>query len=163
MMVEAGALLSDIPRKHSVAGAQLEQFIQEFYRIFYCRRARVRPEIAGFIFFHLPGKLHPGESLRYGDLDKRVCFIILQQRIIFRAVLLDQIIFQHQRFQLRIRHNIFKPRDLLHHLLDLRPPAMYFAKIGAHSVVQVYRFSHIEDRVRLVVHNIYARLCRQLF
>ena len=51
-----------------------------------------------------------GYSSPSRHLDKRVCLVILEHRVVFRAVLFDQVALQHQRLQLGIRHDVLKPR-----------------------------------------------------
>ena len=163
MVIQTWTFLTDIPRQHPVAGTQLKQFIEQFYRILNCPRAGIWAKVPGSVLFHFSRKQYPRKLFSHRHFDKRISFIIFQQRIIFWAVLFDQIVFQYQCFQLGIRHNILKPCDLLYHLLDLRPSPVDLPEIGAHSVVQVHRFPHIEDRVHFIVHNVYAGFCREFF
>ena len=78
-------------------------------------------------------------------------------------MLLDQIRFKHQRFKLRIRHNILKPADALDHLLNLHALSSAALEILPHTVAQADRLSHINNIVMLVMHDIYAGAGRQLF
>ena len=78
-------------------------------------------------------------------------------------MLLDKVIFQDERFQLRIRHNIFKTCYLRHHLVYLWSPVYLFPEIRAYPAAEAYRLSHINDVVLRVVHDVYTRLFGQFF
>ena len=65
--------------------------------------------------------------------------------------------------QLRVRNDVLEAGDLFHHLVDLRPSPHDLTKIRADAIVEVHRLAHINDRIPLIVHNIYARLRRELF
>ena len=116
MIIQARTFLSDVARKRLAAAADLIQLLDQVDRILDCPRTCIWPEIARFIFFHRTRKKHPRVLLSERHLDKRVGLVILQHCIVFRTMLLDQVAFQHERFQLRIRHNIFKAPDPLDHL-----------------------------------------------
>ena len=70
---------------------------------------------------------------------------------------LDQVIFQHQRFQLRIRHNIFKPVDKRYHFVDLWSSSNIFAKIRADTIMEIDRLPHINNSIRFIMHDIDTR------
>ena len=76
-------------------------------------------------------------------------------------MLLDQIVLQDQRFQLGIRDNILKAVDLFDHLVDLRTSPYDFTKIRADAIVEVHGLAHVDNRIPLIMHNVYARLGRQ--
>ena len=71
-------------------------------------------------------------------------------------MLLDQIGFQHERFQLRISHYVFKMVYISDHALYLRTFFISFLKILANPVLQTHRFSDINNRVVQIVHDINA-------
>ena len=76
---------------------------------------------------------------------------------------LDQIVFQNQGFQLRIRHNIFKPGYLRYHLFNLWSAVNFLTEIRLYSAAQANRLADINDIVLCVVHQIHAGLLRQFF
>ena len=78
-------------------------------------------------------------------------------------MLLDQIALQHERLQLRIGHDVFKPPDAFHHLQDLGALVPAALEILAHTVFQADRLSDIDNVVVCIVHNINAGPPRQLF
>ena len=52
-----------------------------------------------------------GKFLRRCHFYIRIGLIVLQHRIVLRTMFLDQIVFQHQCFELRVRDDIFKAAD----------------------------------------------------
>ena len=57
---------------------------------------------------------------------------------------------------------LFKTADQRNHLVDLRPPPYILSEVGSDPVVQIYRLSHIDNRIRLVMHDIYSRTLGKL-
>ena len=95
MVVKARPLLSDILGKASVAASQMIQLPYQFNRILHCSHTRIRTKIFSLIFLHLTGHHNSRVCLIYRNFDKRIAFVIHQHGIVFRAVFLDQITFQH--------------------------------------------------------------------
>src|SRR5712671_7766331 len=57
-----------------------------------------RPEVERAVLLDPAGEVHPGESLRGGELNVRVCFVVAQQNVEFGMVSLDEVVFERQRF-----------------------------------------------------------------
>ena len=163
MIIQTGPLQPDVPRQNPVTGSQLIQLIDQLNGILHRKRGGKRPEIPGFILFHLPGKKHPGKILPHGYLNIRIGFVILQHGVVLRIMLLDQVVFQHQRLQLRVGHNILEAGDLCHHFFDFRAFVRAFPEIGTHPVSQTDRLAYINNGVVLIMHDVNSRLCRKLF
>ena len=94
-------------------------------------------------------------------LDIGIGLVILEHRVVFGTVLLDQIVLQDQGFELGIRHDVLKAADLLHHAVDLGTAADDFAKIRADAIVEVDSLAHVNNRILLIVHDIDTGLRRQ--
>ncbi len=163
VVIQAGSLLACVPGQAAAAASQLIQLPDQFYRILHRAGAGKWPEIPGLVFFHRAGKKHPGIFLPQRHLDKRITLIILQHRVVFWPVLLDQVALQHKRLQLRIRHDILKPPYPLYHLLDLRTFIPAALKILPHPVLQADSFPYINNIIPLIMHDIDAWPPGQLF
>ena len=111
MVVQARSLLPDVLRQAPVAGAQPVKLVEQLYGILHRARAGVGAEIPGFVLLHFPCKQNPRICLPHRDLDVGIRFVVLQKGIIFRKMFLDQIIFQNQRFQFRVRDNVLETRN----------------------------------------------------
>ena len=163
MVIEAGPVLSDIPGQDPAAVPQGIHAVQKLDGLLDRLGAGKRPEISGFVLFHLPGKEQAGIRLLDSDLDIRIGLIVLEHGIVSGPVLLDQVVLQDQGFQLGIGHDILETVDLFYHTVDLGSPAYDPAKIRADTIMEIYGLPHINDRVLLIVHDIYARLMREFF
>ena len=161
MVIQTGTVFADIPRKIPVAGTDMVQLPYQFHRVLDRIRTCIRSEIFCFILFHSPHKQYPRIFLIDRHFQIRIGLIVLEHRIVFWPVFFDQITFKYQCFQLGIRDDILKSRDLLHHLLFLYPEISAALKILPHPVFQADRFSHIDDRIFRIVHDIDARFSRQ--
>ena len=95
-----------------------------------------------------------------GYLDVGIGFGILEFNVVFGAILLDQRVFQRQRFDLCVANNIVK---LIHggdHFISLHIFGTVL-KILRNAIFQLSRFSHVNDLACAVFHDIYARAQRQ--
>ncbi len=78
-------------------------------------------------------------------------------------MLLDQVVLENKRLQLRVGYDVFKVRDLLHHVVDRGAAADIGAEVRTHAVMQNLRLADIDNNVAAVAHDIDARFFRQLF
>ena len=162
MMVEAGPVLPDALRQLPVAAADAVKLPQQIDSVPHGSRRGKGPEIAGGILLHFPGNGDAGVHLPGGDADERVALVVLEHRIVFGPVLLDQVRFQHQRLQLGVRDDVLKIIDILHHPHDLRALVPRALEILAHPVLQAHRLADVDDLPVFGVHEIDPRLSRKL-
>ena len=163
MIVKAGPVLPGFLREPLAAGTDHVELPQELDRIPDRSRIRIRAKILRTVLFHRSCDEDSGIHLVRCDTDVRIIFIILQHRVVFRAVLLDQVGFQHQRLKLRVRNDILKPIHFRDHPLDLGALFIPFLEVLTDPVLQNDSLSDVDDRVMLVVHDINAGLVRQFF
>ena len=89
LVINAGALLSDISREHARAGGQFQGFIQQSDEGIRSSRAGIRTEVARFIRVSVAGK-DQSRILAARDFDIRVGFCVLQADIILGGILFDE-------------------------------------------------------------------------
>ena len=157
MIIQAGSSLSTVSWQTPVTGSELVQSVKQLYGILYRCSTGIWSKIFSMILFHFTRKQDSWKFFSHCHLDIRISLIILQHGIIFGSVFLDQVIFQHQRFQLRIRHNIFKPADKRYHFVDLWSSSNIFAKIRADTIMEVDRFPYVNNSIRFIMHDINPR------
>ena len=163
MIIQTRTVQTDIPRKCPVTGPKSVQFIDQFNCILHCCRTCKGTIVSGSVLFHDSGKKDSRKFLPDSHLDIRIGFVILEHGVVSWTVLLDQIVFQHQCFQFRIRYNIFKARNLTDHLINLRPSSHDFTEIGSDPVVQINCFADIHDGIIRIMHDIDSGLVREFF
>ena len=134
----------------------------QFNSIFYCTGTGIRTKIFCLIFLHPPCHHYTRERFIYSYFYKWIRFIIHQHRIVFWSVFFNQITFQNKRFQLGIRHNIFEPGNMCHHLFYLGSLIPAALKILSDTVFKTDCFSDINDRIFFIVHKIYTWFSWQL-
>ncbi len=137
MIIQTRSLFSDIPRQISACrygSYRVSAAVQSYLsRLRHWYRDQ---NTSALVLFHLSGKQDPRIMLLHRHFDKRIGLVILQHRIVFRTMLLDQVTLQHQCFQFRICHDIFKTPNLRHHLFDLGSLVPAGLKILPHPVFQ---------------------------
>ena len=75
-------------------------------------RREVRPIVKGAVFLDATGDINAREFFVDGQLDVGISLIIAEQNVVLGLVLLDEIVFQGQRFHFVVHHNEFHVRDL---------------------------------------------------
>ena len=163
VIIETCPVVSAITGQIPITGTELIELINEFNGILHCGRTGIWTKISGTILLHLSGKQNSRILLSHRHFNIGIGFIILQHRIILWTVFLDQIIFQHKCFQLRICHNIFKSADQRHHLVNLRSSPYVFAEIRPDTIMQIDRFSHINNIILFIMHDVDSRTMGKLF
>ena len=100
-------------------------------------------KIARAIDHHMPCGQNAGPGVLEGDFDIGVATIIFEQDVIARAMLLDEIHFEQQRFELAIGDDDVKIGDFGHHtavfvgeLADI--------EIRTHAVTQGFGFADVQ-------------------
>ena len=146
-----------------IAGTDTVQLVNQINRIFYCSSRSIGAIIFRLILVHLPCKQYPWEIFLHRHFDKRIGLVIHEHGVVFGPVLLNQITLQHQRFQLRIRDDVFKPGNMGHHLLNLHALVPAGLKILPYPVFQRDGFSNVNNGIFIIMHQIDAWLGRELF
>ena len=143
MIIQAGPLLADFLRQSTITVAERPDLLHQLQGLPHGEHTGIGAEIASFILRNLPGNEDSGKGLLDRRLYIGILLIILQQRIIRGTVLLDQVIFQDQRFHLRIGHDILKILDTADHAQNLRRLILRTLKILADTILQVHGLPHI--------------------
>ena len=79
------------------------------------------------------------------DFDVRVALVVLEADVVVRAVLLDQVHLEDQRFQLGSDDDPLDVGDAADQLIDAPVVVGAGVEVRAHAVAQVDRLAHIDD------------------
>ena len=161
MVIEAGALFSDVPGKLLFAGGQMQCQRYGIQNLICIAPGTIGAEIAGPVLRRAPYHRKAGIAGIQIQADIGIAFVILQQNIIFWLVPLDERTLQHQRLKLAVGQNDVKVVDLADHGPGLFRVAGQFQKILADPVAQCLGLAHIDHRVAGVHHNVDAGMQRQ--
>ena len=149
-----------LEREGLFAGPQLEGFTQKVQHVPHGGRADVRAKVTGPVLLHPPGKRHPGIRIAHVHPDIRVSLVILEQDIVKRAVQLDQVAFQQQRFQVSTGQHDVEIVYMGDHRGDLGR-VLRILEITPHPVFQVDRLADVND-IALLFHQVTAGAVRQI-
>ena len=105
-----------------------------------------------------PRLVHAWKALA-GDLDHGIALSVLEQDVVVRVVLLDQVVLEHERL-------VLVSRD---HVVDVVYPADKRARLGipvgeevaGHAPAQILRLADVDHLVVTVLHHVDAALLRQ--
>ena len=92
----------------------------------------------------MPGGQNAGPGVLEGDFDIGVAPVVFEQDVVARAMLLDEIHFEQQGFELAIGDNDVEIGNFGHHA------AVFVGKladieIGAHAVAQRFGFADVQN------------------
>ncbi len=92
-----------------------------------------------------------------GDDDPGIGFVIAQQHVVARLVLLDEVVLEDQCLGLGVGHRHLNIGDLAHQgagldAVDVGP------KVGGKPLFQILGLAHIDDGATAVIHAIDAAL-----
>ena len=90
-----------VARQIDIAGRHLEMPVNEVHQPVRQIAGKIRPEVGRAILAQPPGHIHARIPLG-GELDVRISFVVAQQNVVARLPLLDQVVFERQRFLLVI-------------------------------------------------------------
>ena len=157
MVIEAGALLTHIPRKLLAAGGKLQGVLHRLQDIVSHAPAAERTVIMGTIIRDFAHQRDSGINLLHIQAKVGIALIILQEDVVLGHIPLDQRAFQHQRLKFTGGHNHVKMMDFTYHDAGFRCMGSRVLKVLADPVFQFFRFADIDDLVGFVPHDIHAR------
>ncbi len=94
------------------AGRHQEVFMDQVNHAIGEVRGKIRPKINGAIFLQATRDINARILFIRGVLNVRICFVVAKQDVEFRLVLLDEVVFERQRFFLVVDDDIFQIGDL---------------------------------------------------
>lgn len=104
----------------------------------------IRAEIERAIFFDAAREIDAGIFFGGGELDVRVGFIVAQDDVKFRAVLLNEVVLEGQRFMFVIDNNGLEIGNLACERAGFGVDPAGFEEIGAHAATEGRRFANIK-------------------
>ncbi|MNV73895.1 hypothetical protein D3C71_1670680 [compost metagenome] len=137
--------------RHRLAFAQGVHSVEQLLRLLGRIAVRIRSEIFRFIFKH-PSCHFKARMAFVRDFDVGKSLVILQQHIITRHMLLDQVALQNERFHVAAGHNVLEVADVRNEPLGFA--VMAARKIGADPVLQHLRFANVNNGPLFVLHQV---------
>ena len=119
-------------------------------------------EIAAAVFDQAARIHNARPLLLHGDADIGIGLVVFEPHIIMRFVLFDELVFEDQGFEFGVGQDVLKVFDMADHAGHFGRGPAQAAEIRAHAVSQIDRLADIDDRARLVVHDIHARCGRHI-
>ena len=121
----------------------------------------VGTEIGGAVLAQAPRHVHTRVALA-GQLDVGVGFVVAQQHVEARLVLLDQVVFERQRFLFVIHQNVVDIARFRDQAARFGISQLVFGKVAAHPMPQHLGFADVDDPAAAVLVQIHARRQREL-
>ena len=147
-------------REHRVlAGADLEDLLQERHALADRAGARIRTEVA--VLPVEPAAMEAELRKRIGgQADVRIALVVAKDDVVARFFRFDQVVLEEQRFPLGAGHRRLDPRNLREHHGD---PSLVRAllEIARDALLQVARLADVERRAAGIEHPVHAGTMRQ--
>src|SRR4030095_2353478 len=116
-----------------------------------CRRERTKIAIA--VLDDLPSGDDSRPEVLCSDLDAQITLIVFEPDIVAWLILLDQIVFENQRFFVVAGDQCFNIFDAPHQKLDLRS-LVWTIEIAAPAAAQVLGLADVDDLAAPVPHEV---------
>jgi len=94
------------------------------------------------------------------DADGRIGLVVLEQHVVARFVLLDEVVLEQQRILLGLHHHVANIGDLTDE--NARLARLLLLEILAHATLQMLGLAHINHRALLVEILVAARCVGQV-
>ena len=160
LVLQAGS--GAIAKEIIIALAHSKGFLQKIQAVPNGLNTGEWPEITASLSLAAPMKGQPGIGIPVGQKQVGIGFIIPQQDIEWRPVLLDQILFQQQRLYFCLGNGDINVGDTAHQSSRFRgQPGS--SEIACHPFTQVFCLANIEHSAVLTHHLIDAWTLGQLF
>ena len=119
---------------------------------------KVRAVVGGAVFAQAAGDEDFGEAVGEGELDVGVGLVVAQQDVEARLALLDEVVFEGQRFVLVGDEDVVEIDGLAHERAGFGVGLRGFKQVGAHARAQVLGLAHVDDFALGVFVEIHAGL-----
>ena len=159
VVIQAGALV--VAGDLAVAREIRENLAEHVERLIHRARIGERAKVARAVLLHLARRQHLGEGVLPVDLDVGIALVVLEPDVELGLVLLDEVTFQQQRFQFRVRRPDFQIGDLGNEPLRLGRQIRAGVKVRPDAVAQVDGLADVDDRPARVTVDIDAGASRQ--
>jgi len=120
-------------------------------------RREVRPEIQTAVFSQSPRHVHPRIFLAQRELYIRIRFVVAQQNVVARLLLLDEVVFERQRFFFIGDDDPFHIDGLADQRPSLGIGGTTFVEVLADAVAQALGFTHVDDHTLGIAVEVDAR------
>jgi len=155
VVVEAGAL-RHLARHVVLAGPDREDPLHDVERAAHRRDVGVRPEVAATVAAQLTRHEDSRIRLLHRDLDVRVRLVVPEHHVVLRAVLLDQVLLEHERMRLVGHDDRLEVGDPLDEPAGLRIVGMLGREVAPNPRPQALRLADVQDAARGILPQVDA-------
>ncbi len=145
----------------ALAGAELEDAVQDVERLAHLLRVRVRAEVDVAAAVTLSREHHARVLVRHGDRDVREGLVVAEPDVERWAVALHEVLLEMQRLGLALRDDHLDAADSRHEVADALARVAPAVEVAAHTGPEGLRLPDVEDLVARVAKEIDARSLRQ--
>ncbi len=97
---------------------------------------KVRTKINRAVFLQSPGDIDARILFKCRVTNVRICFVVAKQNVEFWLVLLDQVVFERERFLLVVDDDVFQIGDFANERSRLGVLQSFLEEIGANAASQ---------------------------
>ncbi len=104
-----------------------------------------RPEIQRPVLADPPRNQSLGVGLVDGELDVGICLVVAKQDVVLRLVLLDEVVFERERFSFRVGHDELDVGNGSHHLVLALVQAPGLLEVAPDPISQRLGLADVDD------------------
>ncbi len=144
------------PRLRPLARTELEGPVQHVERLAHLLRVRVRAEVDGPPPVPLAREHDPRVLVLHGDGDVGERLVVAEPHVEGRAVALDQVLLQVERFRLRRGDDHLDVAHPLDQAADALPCVARAVEVAAHATAQALRLADVQHLASLPAEEVHA-------
>ena len=156
VFVAAFQLARHAPPFGARCGAQRDHAARDVHHVAGGAAVGVGSEVLGVGSVPLARVLDGRVRVALGERDERVGLVVLEVGVEERAVLVDEVLLQHQRLVLVLHHDVVEAVYLVDQQRYLGAVVLE-VHVLAHAGTQLFRLAHIDDLAGLVLPQVHAR------
>ena len=130
------------------AGRDQKMLVDQIHQLVREPGREVGAEIDGAIFFQAAGDVDARKFFKRRVADVGIGLVVAQQHVEFRLVLLDEVVFERQRFFFVVDDDVIHVGNFADERAGFGVLPIGLEKVGAHAAAQRARLAHVEDRAR---------------
>ena len=113
--------------------------------------------VAAAVLLQAPGDIDPRKAFAQREFDVRIGLVVAQQDVEARLLLLDEVVFQRQRFFFVVDDDVLEVDGFAQQGAGLGVLGRALEKIRTHPGAQVFRLADVDDLTLCVFVQIHAR------
>ena len=162
VQIQARPVLADVPREGTRTAFEVQCFSDRINRSSCRTAAHVRTKVPRSVMCRLGDNFEIRVGQRGVQPHIGIAFVVLEQNVVLRLVLLYHRVFEHERFKLAVRDDDIEVVDMADQLTRLGVQPFGRLEVVGHAVLQQLGLADVNHLAGLILVHVNAGLHGQL-